>query len=160
MWCPQSKNAENKLAKKRYGQKIWYHPSKFLKRKAAIWQKLVGSIIPRIVSQNSRRKHQIFAKHFWPYLILASFFSLLWLRATTLFKCQPMAMKIASIVVAGLSRKKNFEKHLLLNKKCFISPHSTLLEFLKSVFLIGEFCHVLGKTYIFTFQKIGIWKYQ
>ena len=57
--------------------------------------------------------------------------------------------------------EENFEKHLALNKKKrYISLHSTLREFLKLVFMRTEFCQVQGSTYVFTYQKSGIWEYQ
>ena len=57
-------------------------------------------------------------------------------------------------------KERNFEKHLLLNKKRYISLHSILREILKSVLMITELCQVLGNSYIFTCQKSGIWEYQ
>ena len=57
-------------------------------------------------------------------------------------------------------KERNFEKLLSLNEKRYISLYSTLREFLKSVFMITEFCQVRGNSYIFTFQKSGIWEYQ
>ena len=99
-------------------------------------------------------------KKLGPHLILASFFQPLSIVGHYTVQVPANGDEKSKDRRCLAVKERNFEKHLLLNKKRYISLHSTFRDFLESVFIITEFCQVLGNSYIFTCQKSGIWEYQ